>query len=75
MVPFFERPKGKVMREMVEEGHVDEIFVYSVYRISRSIQDLCELASFLHERSVCLSIENMGINPWCKGRDSLPSCS
>ena len=75
MVPFFKRPKGKVMREMVEEGHVDEIFVYSV-TVSAAPSRICASSpSFLHERSVCLSIENMGINPWCRGRNPLPSCS
>ena len=61
MVPFFEREKGKVVREMVEEGCVDEISVHSVDRISRSIEDLCEIVSFLHEHSVGLFIKNMGI--------------
>ena len=33
----------------MEEGRIDEISVYSVDRISRSIEDLCEIVSFLHE--------------------------
>ena len=70
MVPFFERPEGKVVREMVVEGRIDEISVYSVDRISRSIKDLCEIISFLHEHSVCLCIENMGIRSLVEGSES-----
>ena len=70
MVPFFERPEGKAVREMVKQRRIDEISVYSVDRISRSIQDLCEIVSFLHHHSVCLSIENMGIRSLVEGAES-----
>ena len=70
MVPFFKRPQGRVVREMVEEGRIDEISVYSVDRISRSIEDLCEIVSFLHSRSVGLFIENMGIRSLVEGSES-----
>ena len=46
---------------MILEGRVKEIICYSVDRISRSVKDLTEIISFLHENNVCLVIENLGV--------------
>ena len=60
-VPLFEREKGILIKQMVLEGRVKEIICYSVDRISRSVKDLTEIISFLHENNVCLVIENLGV--------------
>ena len=60
-VGLFEREKGKLIKQMVLEGRVKEIICYSVDRISRSVKDLTEIISFLHENNVCLVIENLGV--------------
>ena len=60
-VPLFEREKGILIKQMVLEGRVKEIICYSVDRISRSVKDLTDIISFLHENNVCLVIENLGV--------------
>ena len=60
-VPLFERPKGKVIQELVIEGKVKELIVYSVDRLSRSVKDLSDVIDFLHKYNVCLTIENLGV--------------
>jgi len=60
-VPLFERPKGKIIQEMIMEGRVKELIIYSVDRLSRSVKDLSSVIDFLHKYDVCLTIENLGV--------------
>ena len=70
MQPFFEREKGSIVKELILESKIDEISVYSVDRISRSIKDLCNIIEFLHENNVSLSIENLGVKSLVDGKET-----
>lgn len=60
-VGLFDRPKGIILKEMIMEGRVKELIIYSVDRLSRSVKDLSSVIDFLHKYDVCLTIENLGV--------------
>lgn len=70
MKEFFSRKKGSIVKELVLEGKIDEISIYSVDRISRSIADLCSIVEFLHSNGVSLSIENLGVKSLVEGKET-----
>lgn len=64
----FQREKGSIIKELVEEGKIDCVSISSVDRISRNLKDLLTVIDFLHEHSVTLQIDNLGITSLIDGK-------
>ena len=64
----FQREKGSIIKELVLEGKVDVVSIYSVDRISRNLKDLLSVIDFFHENGVALQIDNLGITSLVEGK-------
>jgi len=64
----FQREKGSIIKELVLEGKIDVVSIYSVDRISRNLKDLLSVIDFLHENGVALQIDNLGITTLVEGK-------
>ena len=64
----FSREKGSIIKELVLEGKVDVVSIYSVDRISRNLKDLLSVIDFFHENGVALQIDNLGITSLIDGK-------
>ena len=64
----FQREKGSIIKELVLEGKVDIVSIYSVDRISRNLKDLLSVIDFFHDNSVALQIDNLGITTLVEGK-------
>ena len=64
----FSRKKGSIIKELVLEGKVDVVSIYSVDRISRNLKDLLSVIDFFHENGVALQIDNLGITSLIDGK-------
>ena len=64
----FQREKGSIIKELVLEGKVDIVSIYSVDRISRNLKDLLSVIDFFHDNGVALQIENLGITTLVEGK-------
>ena len=64
----FQREKGSIIKELVLEGKVDIVSIYSVDRISRNLKDLLSVIDFFHDNGVALQIDNLGITTLVEGK-------
>ena len=64
----FHREKGSIIKELVLEGKIDVVSIYSVDRISRNLKDLLFVIDFFHENGVALQIDNLGITSLIEGK-------
>jgi len=64
----FQREKGSIIKELVLEGKVDVVSIYSVDRISRNLKDLLSVIDFFHDNGVSLQIDNLGITTLVEGK-------
>jgi DNA invertase Pin-like site-specific DNA recombinase len=64
----FAREKGSIIKELVLEGKVDVVSIYSVDRISRNLKDLLSVIDFFHDNGVALQIDNLGITTLVEGK-------
>tara|TARA_B110000046_G_scaffold132255_1_gene138705 strand:+ start:548 stop:1177 length:630 start_codon:yes stop_codon:yes gene_type:complete len=64
----FQREKGSIIKELISEGKIDVVSIYSVDRISRNLKDLLSVIDFLHDNGVALQIDNLGITSLIEGK-------
>ena len=64
----FLRERGSIIKELVLEGKVDVVSIYSVDRISRNLKDLLSVIDFFHDNGVSLQIDNLGITTLVEGK-------
>jgi len=64
----FQREKGSIIKELILEGKVDVVSIYSVDRISRNLKNLLSVIDFFHENGVALQIDNLGITSLVEGK-------
>ena len=60
-VAFKERPKGKELVKLVEEGRVKELVVEEISRIGRSTGDCIRTLEWLEEKQVNVTVRNIGL--------------
>jgi DNA invertase Pin-like site-specific DNA recombinase len=60
-VPFFERPKGKLILEMVKEKTLSELYVHAIDRLGRNLISTLETINFFNENSIPIHIQNLGL--------------
>jgi DNA invertase Pin-like site-specific DNA recombinase len=64
----FKRDKGSIIKELILEGKIDVVSIYSVDRISRNLIDLLSVIDFFHDNGVALQIDNLGITSLIEGK-------
>ena len=64
----FKREKGSIIKELILEGKIDVVSIYSVDRISRNLIDLLSVIDFFHDNGVALQIDNLGITSLIEGK-------
>jgi len=60
-IPFFERNQGKKIKELVEQGKVKELYVFSLDRLGRGLLDILKTIQFLTEHRCNVILEREGI--------------
>ena len=60
-VAFKERPKGKELTKMIDEGKVRELWVEEFSRLGRNTGDVIKTLEWLEEMKVNVVIKNMGL--------------
>lgn len=56
-----DRPEGKKLLKMIEEGKVTVLNIHSLDRLGRSLGDTLEVVKYLNSKNVCLISEKEGI--------------
>lgn len=60
-VGFKERPKGKELSNLVEEGKVSELWVEEFSRLGRNTGDVIKTLEWLEEKEVNVIVRNLGL--------------
>jgi len=60
-VPFKERPKGKELVKLVEDGRVSSIYIEELSRLGRNVGDCITVCEWLDSRGVNIVVRNLGL--------------
>ena len=60
-VPFKDRPKGKEIVEMVEQGKVSEIVTEEFSRLGRNTGDVIRTLEWMEENEINVVVRNIGL--------------
>jgi len=60
-VPFFERPGGARIKNMVERGVDIELCVWQIDRLGRSIRDLINTIHYFTSKNICITFVQQGL--------------
>jgi len=60
-IPFFERPQGKKLTNLIINKKVREVHIASIDRMGRNILDILTVSEFFNENNVNLYVENIGM--------------
>lgn len=67
-IPFKERPKGKEVVKLVEEGKITELVVEEFSRLGRNTGDVIKTLEWLEEHEVNVNIRNNGLQSRPNGK-------
>ena len=59
-IPFRERPKGKELINLVEEGKVTELYIEELSRLGRNVGDCVTVCEWLDDKGVNIVVRNLG---------------
>jgi len=60
-IPFKERPRGKELIKLVEEGKVKELHIEELSRIGRNVGDCITICEWLDSKGVNIIVRNLGL--------------
>jgi DNA invertase Pin-like site-specific DNA recombinase len=60
-VPFRERPRGKELVKLVEDGLVKELYLEELSRIGRNVGDCITVCEWLDSKGVNIIVRNLGL--------------
>lgn len=60
-IPFFERPGGKKVLELVEKGNVTSLHTISIDRFGRNLRDILNTIHELDSHEICIHFEDQGL--------------
>lgn len=60
-VPFKDRPKGKELVKLVEDGKVKEIYIEELSRVGRNVGDCISVCEWLDTKGVNIVVRNLGL--------------
>jgi len=58
LVPLFERPKGKQIKNLIESNQLGELHVHSIDRLGRSLVDVMQVWSDLTQKGITIVCRN-----------------
>ncbi|MEQ9063454.1 MAG: recombinase family protein [Vicingaceae bacterium] len=67
-VPFFERPKGKIIKEMLEEERITELHIQSIDRLGRNLISTLQTIETFNSYSVAIVNKDLGLRTYEKGK-------
>jgi len=67
-IGFKDRPKGKELSRLVEEGRVDELVVEEFSRLGRNTGDVIRTLEWLEEKGVNVMVRNIGLQSRPNGK-------
>lgn len=60
-IPFRERPKGKELISLVEDGKVTELHIEELSRLGRNVGDCVTVCEWLDDKGVNIVVRNLGL--------------
>lgn len=60
-IPFFERPKGKELKSLIEKGNVSELIVEEFSRLGRNTADVINTLEYLEQKEINVFVRNIGL--------------
>lgn len=60
-VPFKDRPKGKELAQLIEDGKVTELVIEEFSRLGRNTGDCIQTLEWLDEKGINVTVRNLGI--------------
>jgi len=66
-IPLFERPKGKIIKEMLDEGLISELHVQSIDRLGRNLISTLQTIEIFNSYSVAIVIKDLGLKTFDGG--------
>lgn len=60
-IPFRERPKGKELIKLVEDGKVTELHIEELSRLGRNVGDCVTVCEWLDDKGVNIVVRNLGL--------------
>jgi DNA invertase Pin-like site-specific DNA recombinase len=60
-VPFFERPGGARIKNMVERGVDIELSVWQIDRLGRDVRDILNTIHYFNSKNICLTFVSQGL--------------
>ena len=60
-IPFFERPQGSKIFELLQKGNVTKLTVHSIDRLGRDLLDILNTINKFNENNVCIYFRQQGI--------------
>lgn len=67
-IPFKERPKGKELTKLVEDGKVSELVVEEFSRLGRNTGDVINNLQWLEDKGVNITVRNIGLQSRPNGK-------
>ncbi len=67
-ISFKDRPKGKEMVELVEQGKVKELVIEEFSRIGRNTGDVIQTLEWLEEHEINVAVRNIGLQSRPQGK-------
>jgi DNA invertase Pin-like site-specific DNA recombinase len=68
MIPFAERPSGKIIMDAVEKGKISELVVYDFDRLGRSVPDVLQTLDVMKKNKVSVTIYRMSLKSFIDGK-------
>lgn len=60
-IPFFERPGGIRVKQLIELGHLTQLNVWSIDRLGRNLKDILETIEFFDQKKIPIKFINQGV--------------
>lgn len=67
MMPFAERPSGKLIIEAVRKNKISELVVYDFDRLGRSVPDVLSTLELMKENKIIVTIHKIGMKSYIDG--------
>lgn len=69
-IPFFDRPNGKRIEEMILNNSISSFHIHSIDRIGRNLLDILKTMDTLHKKGIPIVIDNLGLTTLVNGKVS-----
>jgi len=60
-IPFFERPGGIRVKQLIELGHLTQLNVWSIDRLGRNLKNILETIEFFDQKKIPIKFINQGV--------------